>query len=321
MRRRILPGTLRLLAGRRHRARRRTAHAVGDVYADQHRLRADHEVGAADGPEADAGHHVATRRRTSSRRDAERDAVECDAPTYRERSSTRPRRGPCCRRVRAEADRDVHADRHRRTSRLRRPSSPSLSSPRAAAARRAGQDRHDDRRHLRRRDRALESVAPGVLRRTPTVWWLFTLSSAHDAFGDQTVQALRSSGPDLATATWTAASSARTCRWPVGRPTPLLAGGRSLGVALRTIGTTDYVHVFVSAALDGQVVVERPHPCAARRRLDHLAGPVEQSGLAQRRIGMADRPARHGASAARDTTRRGAIRSASRRAASSITSA
>ncbi len=84
-------------------------------------------------------------------------------------------------------------------------------------------------------------------------WWLFTLSSAHDSAGDRTVRTYVSSGPDLATATWTATASSPTLGNTGGATSSLLAGGRSLGVALRTIGTTDYVHVFVSAAFDGQV--------------------------------------------------------------------
>jgi hypothetical protein len=87
------------------------------------------------------------------------------------------------------------------------------------------------------------------------VWWLFTLSSAHDAVNDHKVLAYVSSGPDLATATWAAApvpfspDLANTG----GASNSLLAGGRSLGVALRTVGTTDYVHLYASAAFDGQV--------------------------------------------------------------------
>src|SRR5439155_13589061 len=84
------------------------------------------------------------------------------------------------------------------------------------------------------------------------VWWLFTLSSAHDAFSDHTVQAYRSSGPDLATSTWTAATASPNLADVGGATNSLLAGGRSLGVALRTVGATDYVHIFASAAFDGQ---------------------------------------------------------------------
>ncbi|NUR55026.1 MAG: hypothetical protein HOQ29_11305, partial [Acidobacteria bacterium] len=84
-------------------------------------------------------------------------------------------------------------------------------------------------------------------------WWLFTLASTHDTIGDRTVQAYVSSGPDLATATWSASTTSPTLGNAGGATNSLLAGGRSLGVALRTIGATDYVHVFVSAAFDGQV--------------------------------------------------------------------
>ena len=84
------------------------------------------------------------------------------------------------------------------------------------------------------------------------VWWLFTLSSAHDALGDRTVQSYVSSGPDLATATWTAKAVSPTLGNVNGATSSVLAGGRSLGVAVRSIGGTDYAHVFVSSAFDGQ---------------------------------------------------------------------
>ena len=84
------------------------------------------------------------------------------------------------------------------------------------------------------------------------VWWLFTLSSAHDALGDRTVQTYVSSGPDLTTATWTAKTVSPTLANVNGATSSRLAGGRSLGVAVRSIGGADYAHVFASAAFDGQ---------------------------------------------------------------------
>jgi hypothetical protein len=84
------------------------------------------------------------------------------------------------------------------------------------------------------------------------VWWLFTLSSAHDAIGDRTVRSYVSSGPTLATATWTEGPPSPTLGNAGGATSSRLAGGRSLGVALIAIGGVDYVHVFVSAAFDGQ---------------------------------------------------------------------
>ena len=73
-------------------------------------------------------------------------------------------------------------------------------------------------------------------------------------FGDHTVQAYVSSGPDLATATWTAGRvESDFARTPAARPTPCSpAAGRS-ALRCRTIGSTDYAHVFVSAAFDGQI--------------------------------------------------------------------
>jgi hypothetical protein len=83
-------------------------------------------------------------------------------------------------------------------------------------------------------------------------WWLFTLSSAHDTVSDRTVQAYVSSGPDLGTATWAASTTSPNLgKAPTATDGPL-AGGRSMGVALRTIGSVDYVHVFASGATDGQ---------------------------------------------------------------------
>src|SRR5262249_30086115 len=38
-----------------------------------------------------------------------------------------------------------------------------------------------------------------------------------------------------------------------GATNSLFAGGRSMAAALRTIGTSDFVHIFASAAFDGQV--------------------------------------------------------------------
>ena len=85
------------------------------------------------------------------------------------------------------------------------------------------------------------------------VWWLFTLSSAHDSFNDHTVRSYVSSGPDLATATWAAASASPNLANAGFATNSLMAGGRSLGAALLSIGSTDYVHLFASAAFDGQV--------------------------------------------------------------------
>jgi hypothetical protein len=84
------------------------------------------------------------------------------------------------------------------------------------------------------------------------VWWLFTLSSEHDTIGDRTVQSYVSNGPNLATASWTAQTVSPTLPNANFATDSKLAGGRSLGVALRSIGGADYAHVFASAAFDGQ---------------------------------------------------------------------
>src|SRR4029079_12808939 len=54
------------------------------------------------------------------------------------------------------------------------------------------------------------------------IWWLFTLSSAHDAFGDQTVQAYRSNGPDLSTPTWPQGATGPNMAMAGGRPNPVM---------------------------------------------------------------------------------------------------
>ena len=85
-----------------------------------------------------------------------------------------------------------------------------------------------------------------------SVWWLFTLSSNNDALGNRTVQTYVSSGPDLATATWSVKTASPTLGNVGGATSSVLAGGRSLGVAVRSIASVDYAHVFISSAFDGQ---------------------------------------------------------------------
>jgi hypothetical protein len=84
------------------------------------------------------------------------------------------------------------------------------------------------------------------------VWWLFTLSSAHDSLGDHTVRSYYSSGPDLATTTWTAAAPSPHLANVGGATNSVFAGGRSLGATVLSIGGADYAHVFASTAFDGQ---------------------------------------------------------------------
>jgi hypothetical protein len=85
------------------------------------------------------------------------------------------------------------------------------------------------------------------------VWWLFTLSSAHDVLRDHTVRSYVSSGPNLATATWSAATSSPDLGNAGGSTDSVFAGGRSLGAAVVSIAGIDYAHLFASAAFDGQV--------------------------------------------------------------------
>jgi hypothetical protein len=84
------------------------------------------------------------------------------------------------------------------------------------------------------------------------VWWLFTLTSNADTEGSSThvIKSFRSSGPDLATATWTAGADSPAL--PAGSPNQSLGGGRSLGIAYLNNNPTDVIHADVSMAFDGQ---------------------------------------------------------------------
>ncbi len=84
------------------------------------------------------------------------------------------------------------------------------------------------------------------------VWWLFTLTSTGDAEGgsNHIVKAFRSSGPDLATATWIAASDSPPAA--AGTPNGFLGGGRALGVAYINNSPVDVIHADISMAFDGQ---------------------------------------------------------------------
>lgn len=84
------------------------------------------------------------------------------------------------------------------------------------------------------------------------VWWLFTLSSTADAEGgsNHVVKAFRSSGPDLATATWIAAGDSPAAA--SGTPNGFLGGGRSLAIAYIDNTPVDVIHAEVSMAFDGQ---------------------------------------------------------------------
>src|SRR3954468_21933700 len=61
-------------------------------------------------------------------------------------------------------------------------------------------------------------------------WWLFTLTSTADSpGGNHLVKAFHSSGPNLATATWTAAADSPPA--VSGQSNDFLGGGRALAVA------------------------------------------------------------------------------------------
>ena len=88
------------------------------------------------------------------------------------------------------------------------------------------------------------------------VWWLLTLTSGADSPGgtNHLVKAYRSSGPDLASATWTAAASSpgASAAASVNCGSCTMAGGRSLGVAYINNAPTDVVHAEVAMAFNGQ---------------------------------------------------------------------
>jgi beta-lactam-binding protein with PASTA domain len=84
------------------------------------------------------------------------------------------------------------------------------------------------------------------------VWWLFTLTSDADSEGgsNHVVKSFRSSGPDLATATWTEGASSPPVS--AGSPNQFLGGGRSLGIAYLNNSPLDVIHADISMAFDGQ---------------------------------------------------------------------
>ena len=87
------------------------------------------------------------------------------------------------------------------------------------------------------------------------VWWLFTLTSAADSAGgaDHIVQAYRSSGADLATAVWTAASDSPGASASAGfAPNGFMGSGRALGIAYVNNAPDDVIHAEVALAADGQ---------------------------------------------------------------------
>ena len=83
-------------------------------------------------------------------------------------------------------------------------------------------------------------------------WWFFTLTSTADAQGgsNQVVKAFRSSGPDLATATWIAAADSPPA--VAASTNAFLGGGRSLGIAYLNNSPSDVIHADISMAFDGQ---------------------------------------------------------------------
>jgi hypothetical protein len=82
------------------------------------------------------------------------------------------------------------------------------------------------------------------------VWWACTLTSVSNTRGNHLVKCYVSSTADLATATWTAASSV-TFGGDTA-PNQTLGSGRSLGMLYWQNGTTDVIHLRLSISYDGQ---------------------------------------------------------------------
>ena len=88
------------------------------------------------------------------------------------------------------------------------------------------------------------------------VWWLLTLTSNADSPGgaNHIVKAFHSSGPDLATATWTAAADSPGASGSASSNCPncSMGSGRALGVAYIDNAPVDVVHAEIAMAFDGQ---------------------------------------------------------------------
>jgi hypothetical protein len=90
------------------------------------------------------------------------------------------------------------------------------------------------------------------------VWWLFTLTSAADGQGgsNHVVKSYRSSGSDLATATWTPGPDSPGASVAAGfSPNGSMGSGRALGVAYINNNPTDVLHAEVNMSYDGQDAV------------------------------------------------------------------
>ena len=167
------------------------------------------------------------------------------------RSCTRPRREPCWRPDRRSACRWRSRRPTRRTTTLSRPRCRSPSSARRSARR---------RRRSARRSPARSTTRPGIpasrtwcSRPTPTSGGCSRCRRRTMRSAIARSRATSAAAPDLATATWSAKAVSPTLANVGGATSSVLAGGRSLGVAVRSIAGVDYAHVFVSTAFDGQV--------------------------------------------------------------------
>jgi Big-like domain-containing protein len=87
------------------------------------------------------------------------------------------------------------------------------------------------------------------------VWWLFTLTSKADSVGgsNHVIKAFYSSGSDLSTATWTAASDSPGASASASSNCSIcfMGGGRALGIAYVNNAPVDVVHAELAMAADG----------------------------------------------------------------------
>ncbi len=87
------------------------------------------------------------------------------------------------------------------------------------------------------------------------VWWLFTLTSAADSQGgsNHVVKSYRSSGSDLATATWLPGPDSPDASVASGfAPDASMGSGRALGVAYLDNNPTDVIHAELNMSSNGQ---------------------------------------------------------------------
>ncbi|MEO8678643.1 MAG: G8 domain-containing protein, partial [Vicinamibacterales bacterium] len=87
------------------------------------------------------------------------------------------------------------------------------------------------------------------------VWWLFSLTSTADSQGgsNHVIKSYRSSGADLATATWSPGPDSPGAAVSAGyAPSASMGSGRALAVAYVNNNPTDVLHAEINMSFDGQ---------------------------------------------------------------------